>query len=81
MYAKLSRSAAGRGQLDKVTSHQGGSHSDEIVLLKHTHTLVLFSRYSHPFFFFFLISICYHFDCIAEHALMGFINLYHPNLF
>lgn len=38
MYAKLSRSAAIRGQLDKVTPHRGESHGNEIALLKHTHT-------------------------------------------
>lgn len=38
MYAKLSRSAAIRGQLDKVTPHRGESHGNEIALLKHAHT-------------------------------------------
>lgn len=43
MYAKLSRSAALRGQLDKVTPHRGESHGNE----KHTQTFLLFFYSAH----------------------------------
>lgn len=54
MYAKLSRSAAIRGQLDKVTPHRGESHGNE----KHTHTQTL-SAFCFLTFEFCLINILY----------------------
>lgn len=46
MYAKLRRSAAIRGQLDKVTPHRGDSHNP---IKTHTQALL------HIFFLFFLV--------------------------
>lgn len=62
MYAKLSRSAARRGQLDKVTPHRGDSHSYEIALLEDTHTRArarIHTRVQKGFFFPLLLLVAF----------------------
>lgn len=77
MYAKLSRSAAIRGQLDKVTPHRGESHGNEKHTYTHTHRDAFSSLLSHSFSFCLTNILYYMYLTANQHGLRAIIVIHY----